>query len=47
MNKKLYFTDAAEKEIEVYDPSTGSRKVLVHTGVGSIPRAIVVDPATR
>lgn len=47
VNKKLYWTDASERDIEVYEPSTGRRKLLVHTGVGSIPRAIVVDPATK
>ena len=49
MNKKLYWTDAEENDIEVYDPNTAHRKVLIRTGLGSesIPRAIVLDPATR
>ena len=53
MNKKLYWTDAEENDIEVYhhdpNPARRFRKVLIRTGVGSesIPRAIVLDPATR
>ena len=47
INKKLYWTDATEKDIEVLDPSSGHRKVLAHTGATSIPRAIVVDPIRR
>ena len=47
MNKKLYWTDASDHDIEVLDPNTGHRKVLIHLENGSIPRAIVVDPASR
>ncbi len=47
VNKKLYWTDAAEQDIEVLDPQTGYRKVLINTGAGSMPRAIVVDPERR
>ena len=47
VNKKLYWTDAGDKDLEVYDPSTGCRRVLVKTGENSKPRAIVVDPNTR
>lgn len=49
VNKKLYWTDATEEDIEVLDPNTFDlqRKVLIDTGTGSTPRAIVVDPARR
>ena len=44
---KLYWTDATLKHIEVYDRSTGVRRVLIETGNTTTPRALVVDPATR
>ena len=44
---QLYWTDALFKQIEVYDPSNGNRKLLISTGTSTIPRAIVVDPNTR
>ena len=47
VNKKLYWTDAEDEDIEVMDPANGYRTVLISTGTGSTPRAIVVDPATR
>ena len=47
INEKIYWTDADEKEIEVLDPASGLRAVLVDTGASSIPRAIVLDPTTR
>ena len=47
VNKKLYWTDLTDDEIEVFDPDTNYRKVLIETGPGSQPRAIVVDPSTR
>ena len=47
MNKKLYWTDAEDNDIEVLDPQTGHRKVLISTGNNSNPRAIVVDPRYR
>jgi len=48
VNKKLYWTDAADKDIEVIDPiSSGHRKLLISTGNTSIPRAIVVDPQNK
>ena len=43
--ENLYWTDAAEHHIGVVDPlEPNNRKILLSTGDGSIPRAIVVDP---
>ena len=47
MNDKLYWSDACDNDIEVYDPQTGYRRVIVHTGSTSDPRQIVLDPANR
>ena len=47
INDKLYWTDRLSKTIEVYDLHSGDRKVLIHTGEESLPRAIVVDPIRR
>lgn len=46
VNQKLYWTDQQYKRIEVLDPSTNGRKVLIATGVNSNPRNIIVDPNT-
>ena len=47
INHKLYWTDARLKEIVVYDLLQGFRKQLIDTGRDSIPRSIIVDPASR
>lgn len=47
VGEKLYWTDECNNEIEVYDPATQNRKVLIDTGSSSNPRGIVVDPGTR
>ena len=47
VNGKLYWTDVTHKHIEVYDTTTGNRRVLIRTGNTTEPRAIVVDPSTR
>ena len=47
MSKKLYWTDHCDDDIEVFDPATGDRRVLIRTGSSSAPRAIVLDPSTR
>lgn len=47
VNEMLYWIDACDKDIEVFDPRTGYRKVLFQTGPDSDPRGIVVDPTTR
>lgn len=47
VNGKLYWTDASLRCIEVYDVSSGIRRELLRTGLNTIPRAIVVDPANR
>ena len=47
INKKLYWVDSCTDHLEVYDPETGHRKILISTGSGSDPRDIVVDPTTR
>ena len=46
VNEKLYWTDNCDDDIEVYDPATGYRRVLIETGL-SIPTNIVVDPGNR
>ena len=47
VNEKLYWSDACDNDIEVYDPRTGDRQVLIHTGSTSDPRQIVLDPVNR
>ena len=47
INQKLYWTDRVNDTIKVYDPIKDIQKILVNTGTGSQPRAIVVDPSTR
>ena len=47
MNKKLYWTDAGDRDLEVYDPRTGFRKVIFQFGATTLPRAIIVDPSTK
>ena len=44
MNEKLYWADASTDRIEVYDPSTRYRKVLINTGSNTNPADIIVDP---
>ena len=44
VNRKLYWTDATDNDIEVLDPLTAQRKVLLSTGNETDPWAIVVDP---
>lgn len=45
--KRLYWTDADEYDLEMYDPSTAERKVLIQNGDQSKPRAIVLDSDAR
>lgn len=45
--EKLYWCDPCADDIEVFDPNTGYRKILVNTGPDTDPRDIVVDPTTR
>ena len=47
ISQKLYWTDKDNDTIKVYDPERDIQKTLLNTGVGSQPRAIVVDPSTR
>ena len=47
VNEKLYWTDYCADDLEVFDPATGDRKVLIRTGSGSAPRGVVLDPSTR
>lgn len=42
----VYWTDNCQDDIEVYNPLSGYRSVIVNTGL-SQPYAIVVDPTTR
>lgn len=44
VNKKMYWTDYCQDQIEVYDPATLHRRVLVTTGTN--PFAIIADPGT-
>lgn len=44
VNEKLYWTDSCQDHIEVYDPVTLYRRVLITTGTN--PFAIIVDPST-
>jgi len=46
VNEKLYWTDNCDDDIEVYDPATGYRTILIETGLSN-PTSIVVDPGTR
>ena len=46
INEKLYWTDFCTGVIEVYDPNTGHRRVLLNTGSNSNNKDIVVDPTT-
>lgn len=43
ISQKLYWTDYCDDDIEVYDPSTGARRVLFDLDHDA-PYAIVVDP---
>ena len=47
VNGKLYWTDGALQHIEVYDTTSGNRRVLIRTGSSTELLAIVVDPSTR
>ena len=40
---KLYWTDYCDDDIEVYDPTSGARKILFDLDLES-PYSIVVDP---
>ena len=44
--KKVYWSDAGRKRIEVYDPLRNTRQLLKSTGSQSLPRDIAVDPTT-
>ena len=44
VNEKFYWTDHCQDEIEVYDPSTQNRRMLIRTGTN--PFSIIVDPGT-
>ena len=44
INEKLYWADAGTDKIEVYDPNTRNRKVLINTGSSTNPSDIIVDP---
>ena len=45
VNQKLYWSDYCDDDIEVYDPNTAHRRVLIDTGANTNPSGIVVDPA--
>ena len=47
INSKLYWTDTAQQEIEVYDFINSHRRVIIFTGNTSRPFSIVVDPQNR
>ena len=43
INEKIYWTDSGSRNLEVYDPATGHRKVLI---TSAAPSGIVLDPNT-
>ena len=45
VNRKLYWTDYCDNDIEVYDPVTRVRRILFDSGLTD-PYSIVVDPTT-
>ena len=47
VSEKLYWTDAENGTIEVLDPITGQRTILIITGGDTVPRRVVIDPDTR
>jgi len=47
VNRKLYWTDADDNDIEVIDPVTTHRKLLISTGNTTTPRALVLDPQNK
>ncbi len=47
INRKLYWVDSENQTLEVIDPSTGYRKVLLKFENMERPRAIVLDPVTK
>ncbi len=44
INQKLYWTDSSLRKIEVYDPATEHRKLLLNTGSNTVPFDLVLDP---
>lgn len=47
INEKLYWADLGVREIGVFDPSTGDRRVLFtidSPGSPFAPRALIIDP---
>ena len=44
INENLYWTDSSTKKIEVYNPESGIRKLLISTGSSSLPSDITLDP---
>ena len=42
----LYWTDYCQDDIEVYNPLSGYRSVIINSGLIE-PHAIVADPTTR
>ena len=47
VTNKLYFTDAELDIVGVFDSVNMHYKVLISTGDGTEPRAIVLDPNNR
>ena len=43
ISQKLYWTDYCDDDIEVYDPTSGARKVLFDLDLDS-PYSLVIDP---
>jgi len=44
INENLYWTDSGTNKIEVYNPQSGIRKLLIETGSNSNPADITLDP---
>ena len=47
VNNRLYFTDEVVDIVGVYDLNTLNATILIRTGTGTRPRAIVLDPYAK
>ena len=47
VNNRLYFTDDGVDIVGVYDLTTSNATILIRTGTGTRPRAIVLDPYNK
>jgi hypothetical protein len=49
ITSKIYFTDSLRRTVEVVDPETGYRRVLLNFqhDTNIVPRNIILDPLNR